>query len=73
MDDLSARTILTGMLNTAKTDTASLELRLLSTLNEDYEKDPWEGTAAQITRIAARVTRRRLEAEALEAAVAKFL
>jgi hypothetical protein len=71
MDDLSARTVLTGMYNTAKADTASLELRL-STLNEDYEKDPWEDTAAQIARISGRVTRRRLEAEALEAALKKF-
>ena len=71
MDDLSARTVLTGMLNTAKADTASLEKRLTD-LNADYEKDPWEDTAAQIARISGRVTRRRLEAEALEVAVAKL-
>lgn len=71
MDDLSARTVLTGMLNTAKADTASLEERLTD-LNADYEEDPWEDTAAQISRIAERVTRRRLEAEALEVAVSKL-
>lgn len=72
MDDLSARTVLTGMLDTAKAETARMEARLRE-LNLDYEADPWELTAAQIRRVAERVTRRRLEAEALEAAVSKFL
>jgi chaperone required for assembly of F1-ATPase len=70
--DIPALLVLKRMLSTARTDTASLEARL-SSLNADYEVDPWEDTAAQIRRVAERVTRRRLEAEALEAAVAKFL
>lgn len=71
MDDKAALIVLTGMHVTATMDVASLESRLKD-LNADYEKDAWEDTAAQIRRVAARVTRRRIEAEALAVAVAKF-
>lgn len=71
MDDKTALTVLTNMHATAAADTASLEMRLKS-LNEDYAEDPWEDTAAQIGRISGRVTRRRLEAEALAVALKKF-
>jgi hypothetical protein len=71
MDEKAALTVLNNMLDTARTDTASLEMRLKS-LNEDYAEDPSPDTAAQIERVAARVTRRRLEAEALAVAVTKF-
>lgn len=71
MDDKTALTVLTNMHATAVSDTAALDERLKS-LNEDYAKDPWADTAAQISRISGRVTRRRLEAEALAAALQKF-
>lgn len=71
MDDKSALIVLTGMHVTATTDVAFLEKKLAKE-NAEFEKDPDPLTARIIELTAAKVTRRRLEAEALEAAVAKF-
>jgi hypothetical protein len=71
VNDKDALTVLTNMQATAEMDAANLEDRVAE-LNADYAKDPWEDTAAQIVRLTERSVRRRLEAEALAAAVAKF-
>lgn len=71
MDNKSALIILRQMHETAAKDAAALNKRLVD-LDADYAKDPWEDTAVQISRIAARLTRKQLEADALAVAVAKF-
>jgi len=71
VDNKAALTVLTQMRDTAQIDTASLESKLAYE-NAEFEKDPDPLTARIIELTAAKVTRRRLEAEALAVAVAKF-
>lgn len=71
MDNKSALIILRQMHETATKDAAALDKRL-AVLDADYAKDPWEDTAVQISRIAARLTRKSIEADALAVAIAQF-
>lgn len=71
MSDTEAHDIITAMRDTAIDDTGALKTRI-KTLKDDYAKDPWEDTAAQITRLEERLTKRTTEAIALAIAETKF-
>ena len=71
MDDKSALTALKNLLARTEQEVMSCDMRLKS-LNEDYAEDPYPDTAAQIERVAERLTRARVYAEALAIAVTKF-
>jgi len=71
MDDKSALTALKNLLARKQQEVWSCDVRL-KTLNEDYAEDPYPDTAAQIERVAARLTLARIDAEALSIAVQKF-
>ena len=71
MDDKSALTVLKHLLERKEQEVESSDRRLKQ-LNADYAEDQWEETAAQIKRVAKRLTLARLDAEALAVAVTKL-
>jgi hypothetical protein len=71
MTEKEATAVITEMLQTAVRDRENLKLRIRQ-LELDYEADPWEGTAAQIPRLEARLSRKIKEADALAIAVLKL-
>jgi hypothetical protein len=71
MTDLEAKEIIEHLRDRAVSDTVTLKHRI-ATLKTEMEVDPWEGTAAQITRKEDRLVVRVLEAKALAIAATKF-
>ncbi len=71
MTDLEAKETIADLHAAAVNDRVSLILRI-DELRSDYEKDPWEDTAAQINRLENRLVVRGLHVEALAIALTKF-
>jgi hypothetical protein len=71
MTDLEAKETIEHLRDRAVNDTVTLKHRIAE-LKSDYEKDRWEDTASQITRLEDRLVVRVLEAAALAIAATKF-
>ena len=71
MTEAEANEIIEDMHKTALFDTVNLHQRIAE-LKADYATDPHETTAAQITRLEARLKKRAREATALAIALLKF-
>jgi hypothetical protein len=71
MDDKSALIALKNLIDRKSEEVSSCDMRLKQ-LNEDYAEDAWPDTAAQIERVAARLTRARVDLDALTVAISKF-
>lgn len=71
MNDDQAHKILRDMRDAMLNEVALLEMRLVHE-NAEYEQDPDPLTAHIIERTAAKVTLKRIQAEALAIAVTKF-
>jgi hypothetical protein len=71
MSDTEAHDIIVAMRDTAIADFVSIKARI-NKLKEEYEADGWDITAAQITRLETKLTKRTTEAIALAIAETKF-
>lgn len=71
MSDTEAHDIIVNMRDTAIADFVSIKARI-NKLKEEYEVDGWDITAAQITRLETKLTKRTTEAIALAIAETKF-
>lgn len=71
MTDNEAHKVVRDLRDVAVADCESISGRIVK-LKEEYIKDQWEETAAQINRLQSRYEKRVKDAEALSIAVSKF-